>query len=83
MLVLLDLARHGAALIRTSKGKINIKNIKFKDYLEPIDINCKCSTCKNYSVSYLHHLLKSEELLGLTLITGHNIYFMNNFNELY
>ena len=44
----------------------------------PIDQNCSCSTCKNYTVSYLHHLLKSEELLGLQLITGHNIYFMND-----
>ena len=72
------LARHGTALIRNIKGKINIKNSKFRDSIEPIDKKCECPTCKNYSLSYLHHLLKSEELLGLNLITGHNIYYMNN-----
>lgn len=72
------LARHGAALTRNIQGKINLKNSKFRESLEPIDKKCRCSTCQNYSVSYLHHLLKSEELLGLSLITCHNIYYMNN-----
>ena len=71
------LARHGAALTRTKKGKINLKNSEFKSDINPIDKLCKCTTCLNYSTSYLHHLLKSEELLGLNLVTGHNIYFMN------
>jgi queuine tRNA-ribosyltransferase len=75
------LARHGSALIRNRKGKINIKNSEFKDKIEPIDISCKCLTCKNYSLAYLHHLFKSEELLGLSLITGHNVYFMNSLME--
>ena len=75
------LARHGAALIKSRKGRINLKNTEFKNKIEPIDKYCKCSTCCNYSVSYLHHLLKSEELLGLNLITGHNIYFMNSLME--
>ena len=75
------LARHGAALTRDIKGKINLKNSEFRNSLEPIDKCCACLTCKNYSVSYLHHLLKSEELLGLNLITGHNIYYMNNLME--
>ena len=72
------LARHGAALTRNFEGKINIKNSKYKESLEPIDKKCRCSTCINYSISYLHHLLKSEELLGLNLITAHNIFYMNN-----
>jgi len=71
------LARHGSALIKTKFGKINIKNSIYKENLNPIDINCNCSTCSNYSLSYLHHLFKSEELLGLQLITSHNIFFMN------
>ena len=75
------LARHGAALTKTRVGKINLKNTKFKDLLEPIDRGCRCHTCSNYSVAYLHHLLKAEELLGLSLITGHNIYFMNFLME--
>ena len=72
------LARHGAALTRNIQGKINLKNSEFRNSLEPIDKTCLCSTCNNYSASYLHHLLKSEELLGLSLITCHNIYYMNN-----
>ena len=72
------LARHGAALTRCSRGKINLKNSKYRNSLESIDKKCVCSTCSNYSLSYIHHLLKSEELLGLNLITAHNIYYMNN-----
>ena len=72
------LARHGAALMKTKSGKVNIKNSTYKDDLLPIDINCNCTTCNNYSKSYLHHLFKSVELLGFQLISIHNIYFMNN-----
>ena len=71
------LARHGSALIKGKLGKKNIKNKEFSEDLTPIDINCSCSTCKNYSTAYLHHLFKAGELLGLQLITAHNIYFMN------
>ena len=45
---------------------------------KPIDSNCLCETCKNFSLSYLHHLLKTNELLGLQLLTLHNIFFMND-----
>ena len=72
------LARHGAALMKTKSGKINIKNSTYKEDLLPIDINCNCTTCNNYSKSYLHHLFKSAELLGFQLISIHNIYFINN-----
>ena len=72
------LARHGAALMKSKKGKINIKNSKYEKKLGPIDQNCKCTTCQNYSLSYLHHLIKSNELIVFNLITAHNIYFMNN-----
>ena len=72
------LARHGAALVKTKTGKINIKNSKHKDDLLPIDEKCICITCCSYSKSYLHHLFKSDELLGFQLITIHNVYFMNN-----
>ena len=72
------LARHGTALMKTKSGKINIKNSACKKDLLPIDINCHCTTCGNYSKSYLHHLFRSEELLGFQLISIHNIYFMNN-----
>ena len=72
------LARHGSALIRKKRGKININNSMYESNMDPIDKKCGCSTCKNYSLAYLNHLFKSEELLGLQLLTSHNIYFMNN-----
>ena len=75
------LARHGSALIKGKKGKINIKNKQFSNNLSPIDNTCNCSTCLNYSLAYLHHLFKSSELLGLQLVTSHNIYFMNKLME--
>ena len=75
------LARHGSALVKSKKGKINIKNNKFSENLSPIDKNCHCSTCKNYSLAYLHHLLKAEELIVLNYITTHNIYFMNSLMQ--
>ncbi len=71
------LARHGSALIRGKKGKKNIKNNQYANDLSPIDETCSCSTCVNYSQAYIHHLFKADELLGLQLITLHNIFFMN------
>ena len=76
------LARHGSALIRGKLGKKNIKNNEFSNDLSPIDNNCGCSICKNYSLAYIHHLFKANELLGLQLITAHNIYFMNELMKL-
>ncbi len=72
------LARHGSALVKGVQGKINLKNTKYKETLSPIDKNCPCYTCKNFTLSYLYHLFASRELLSLQLITNHNIYFMND-----
>ncbi|MDC3131622.1 tRNA guanosine(34) transglycosylase Tgt [Pelagibacteraceae bacterium] len=72
------LARHGSALVKGKKGRINLKNLKYKEKLAPIDANCNCYTCKNYTLSYLYHLFSSQELLGMQLLTNHNIFFMNN-----
>ena len=71
------LARHGSALIKNQKGKININNSKYENAKKPIDESCLCETCKNYSISYIHHLLKTNEILGLHLLTLHNIFFIN------
>jgi len=76
------LARHGSALIKGKQDKKNIKNTKFANDFSPIDNTCSCSTCKSYSLAYLHHLFKAGELLGLQLVTSHNIYFMNSLMEL-
>ena len=58
--------------------KINLKNSEFKEKLAPIERDCDCYTCKNFTLSYLYHLFSSQELLGMQLLTNHNIFFMNN-----
>ncbi len=66
--------RNGQAL--TNFGKINIKNSKFKTDEKPLDELCNCYVCKNYSRALIHHYFKSQELLGLRLLSYHNVYFM-------
>ncbi len=68
--------RNGQAL--TSYGKINIKNSKFSVDESPLDLECDCYICKNYSRALIHHYFKSGELLGLRLLSYHNVYFMMN-----
>jgi len=75
------LARHGSALVKGKKNKINLKNSKYKNDLQPIDTNCSCYTCKNFSLAYLYHLFAAQELLALQLITNHNIFFMNKLMQ--
>ena len=72
------ISRHGSALVKGKQGKINLKNVKYKNNLNPIDNECNCYTCKNFTLAYLYHLFSAQELLGLQLLTNHNIYFMNN-----
>jgi queuine tRNA-ribosyltransferase len=69
-------ARHGTAF--TSIGKIQVKNQSLKLSHEPLDPNCNCTVCKTYTRGYLNHLVKSEEILGMRLITYHNLYFLKN-----
>lgn len=77
------LARHGGALVRPAhnpnpyKDHINLRNKIYKQDNNPIEQDCACTTCEGYTKSYLHHLLKAEELLALSLISIHNISFMN------
>jgi queuine tRNA-ribosyltransferase len=66
-------ARKGQAF--TSEGVIRIKNASHKESTLPLDPNCECYTCKNYTRSYLRHLLKSQEILLYMLITEHNLFF--------
>jgi len=67
-------ARHGALM--TSTGKINIRDKKYEYDLTPIDENCQCYTCKNYTKSYLRHLYKCEESFGKRLLSIHNLHFL-------
>ena len=59
----------------TSEGLVKIKLKKFERDPSPLDPNCECNTCKNYSKSYLRHLYRADEMLGGMLITHHNIHF--------
>lgn len=59
----------------TWKGKILLRRGVYKDKADPIDANCSCKTCKNYSRAYLHQLIKTGEPLGRTLVGLHNIHF--------
>ena len=62
----------------TSHGVVKIKNAIHKKDINPLDSNCKCYTCQNYSRSYLHHLQKINEILGARLATIHNLFFYQN-----
>ena len=66
-------ARNGSLF--TSRGKISIKQSRYKEDPSALDPDCACSTCKNYSRAYLRHLFKSNEILGMRLNTFHNLFF--------
>ncbi len=69
-------ARNGS--IYTAQGKLNITNAKFKTDFTQLDPECHCYTCSNYTRAYIHHLHKADEILGLTLTSIHNEYFVVN-----
>lgn len=70
------IARNGTAM--TAYGRINIKNAKFERDFTPLDHECDCYTCKNYTRAYLRHLFKANEILSSMLLSHHNIYFLLN-----
>ena len=63
----------------TWKGKLNLKNAKYKKDKSPLDASCDIRNLKSYSKSYLNHLIKSDEMLASMLISLHNIYFYQQF----
>ena len=67
-------ARNGALF--TYDGRINIKNNKYQKDFNPIDSDCDCYTCKNYTRAYINHLFRADEILGLTLASIHNERFV-------
>jgi len=72
-------ARHGHLF--TSIGIINLNNQKYSTDHLPIDPNCDCPVCRNYSRAYIKHLLKAGEMLGMRLAVLHNLYFYNKLME--
>lgn len=71
------IARHGWALKKKAKDfRINLRNARFREDERPLDGDCACYACENFSRGYIHHLFKAGEILGLQLLTQHNIAFM-------
>lgn len=73
------IARNGTAL--TSKGKLVVKNAKYKDDFTPLDENCDCYACKNHTRAYIRHLLNVDEILGARLLSIHNLRFLIKMME--
>ncbi len=76
-------ARNGS--LYTDEGRMNVLNAKHKEDFSPVVTDCGCYTCQNYTKAYLHHLFRSKEMLGSTLATVHNLYYLitmvNNIRE--
>jgi queuine tRNA-ribosyltransferase len=73
------LARHGSAMVRGERW--NLKNARYKEDFTPLDPDCSCYTCQNFTRAYLSHLLRSQELLGYTLLSIHNITELVQFTQ--
>ena len=73
------LARHGTAL--TSKGKIVVRNANYERDWNKLDEECDCYTCKNYTRAYIRHLIKTNEILGIRLLSIHNLRFLTKLME--
>lgn len=73
------IARNGTCM--TSNGRLVVRNAKYARDFGPLDPNCDCHTCKNYSRAYIRHLIKAEETFGLRLTTYHNLYFLLKLME--
>src|SRR5476649_1158164 len=59
----------------TRRGELNLRNARHRDDPRPIDEHCACPACTNHSRAYLHHLIRSEEILGAMLLTWHNLHY--------
>jgi queuine tRNA-ribosyltransferase len=72
------LGRHGAALVRdpARRWKLNVANASLRGDPSPLEPSCRCYTCARYSRAYIHHLFRAEELLGIRLVSLHNVAFL-------
>ena len=73
------IARHGTAM--TSQGRVNIKNAKYEEDFTPLDSNCDCYTCKNFTKAYIRHLIRCNEGLGMRLLSIHNLRYLIAITE--
>ena len=72
-------ARNGLAF--THAGKITVRNAVYKEDTSPLDHECDCYTCRNFSRSYLRHLINAGEVLGARLLSYHNLYYLTRLME--
>ena len=72
-------ARHGH--VYTNRGKLNLRNEKFKLDSRPISEECQCPTCRHFSRAYIRHLLVAGEMLGMRLCVIHNLYYYNHLMQ--
>jgi queuine tRNA-ribosyltransferase len=72
------LGRHGGALVRdrAARWKLSVDKAAYRDDPRPLDADCGCYTCAHFSRAYLHHLMRAKELLGIRLLSLHNIAFL-------
>lgn len=73
------IARNGTVM--TSQGRLVVRNAKFASDFGPLDPECDCYTCRNYSRAYIRHLVKADEMFGLRLTTVHNLHFLVHLME--
>lgn len=73
------IARNGTVFV--PDGKLVIRNAEYARDFSPIDSECNCYACRNYSRAYIRHLIKAEEILGIRLTTIHNLYFLANLMQ--
>ena len=73
------IARNGTAM--TSHGKVVVRNANYAEDFTPLDPECECYTCRNYTRAYIRHLVKCNEILGVRLLSIHNIKFLTNLME--
>ena len=71
--------RHGHLF--TKEGILNIRNERYARDEQPIDTNCSCPVCRNYSRAYIRHLFQSKEMLSMRLAVSHNLYFYNHMMD--
>jgi queuine tRNA-ribosyltransferase len=65
----------------TRRGAVNLRNARHRDDARPLDEECPCAACRNYSRAYLHHLCRTKEILGLTLLTTHNLVYYQSLMQ--
>jgi len=73
------IARNGTCM--TSEGRLVVRNAKYKDDYRPLDEQCDCYTCKNYTRAYIRHLINTNETFGFRLTTYHNLHFLLKLME--